>query len=149
MKKTILTMLLATLASLFALTSCQKNEEPADLIVGTWTLTSMNISANGVSMDIDPAQMGVEYEFIFKSDGSMQMNIYEGEDGETLYANYDILSNSEKMVLNIYSEGETTTTNVLQLDSSTLVLNFSEQEAEEAAMDITLTFTKGRVHPLN
>lgn len=150
MKKSIFTLIIAALASMFALTSCDKEQEPADLLVGHWMLSSINMTTNGMSMDLDPAQLGFWCEFSFSSDGGFTCNMYEDENGttgETLVGTYDLLASDQKSVLNLYMEGEVTALEVLHLDSDSLTLRSVTNEDGTNAVT-TLSFIRGRMHML-
>ena len=150
MKKSIFTLILAAFTSMFALTSCEKEQEPADLILGHWMLSSLNVSSEGVSMDLDPAQLGFWCEFSFSSDGGFHCNIYEDENGttgETLVGTYDLLASDQKSILNLYMEGEVTALTLLQLDSDLLTLRSVTNE-DGANVVTTLSFRRGRMHML-
>lgn len=150
MKKTIFALILAAFTSMFALTSCDKEQEPADLLVGHWMLSSINMTTNGMSMDLDPAQLGIWCEFRFSSDGDFTCNMYEDENGttgETLVGTYDLLASDQKSVLNLYMEGEVTALEVLHLDSDSLTLRSVTNEDGTNAVT-TLSFIRGRMHML-
>lgn len=150
MKKSIFTLILAAFTSMFALTSCEKEQEPADLILGHWMLSSLNVSSEGVSMDIDPAQLGFWCEFSFSSDGGFTCNMYEDENGttgETLVGTYDLLASDQKSVLNLYMEGEVTALTLLHLDSNSLMLTGVSSE-DGVDVETTLSFKRGRMHML-
>ena len=150
MKKSIFALILAAFTSMFALTSCDKEQEPADLLVGHWMLSSINMTTNGMSMDIDPAQLGIWCEFCFSSDGNFTCNMYEDENGttgETLVGTYDLLASDQKSVLNLYMEGEVTALTLLQLDSNSLMLTGVTSE-DGVDVETTLSFRRGRMHML-
>ena len=150
MKKSIFTLFVALCTSLFALTSCEGEPEPADLIVGHWMLSGVNMQTEGVSMDFSPSQLGMWCEFCFVSDGSFRANIYEdenGETGETLVGTYSLLSNDKESVLNITVEGELSSIKLVHLDNSSLILQNTMQE-DGVVAEVTLTFQRGRMHML-
>ena len=150
MKKSIFTLFVALCTSLFALTSCEGEPEPTDVIVGHWMLTTINMQSEGVSMDITPSQMGMWYEFSFVSDGSFQANIYEdenGETGESIRGTYSLLSNDQESVLNLYVDGEVLAFELIHIDNNSLSLRNATQE-DGAVVEMTLTFTRGRMHML-
>ena len=150
MKKSIFALIFAAFTSMFALTSCEKEQEPADLLVGHWMLSSINMTTNGMSMDIDPAQLGIWCEFSFSSDGNFTCDMYEDENGttgETLVGTYDLLASDQKSVLNLYMEGEVTALTLLQLDSNSLILTGVTSE-DGVDVETTLSFRRGRMHML-
>lgn len=141
MKRNLFTMMIATLASLFALTSCEK--EPADLLVGTWNLTTINLSSGGISLDMDPAEMGAQMQFTFTSDGTCYMAMAEDGYEETLTASYfvDVDSKTDVKTLKLTIEGETQSMTINTLESSTLVLVVTEEE-DGQLMTVTMNFTR-------
>lgn len=134
-------MMIATLVSLFTLTSCEK--EPADLLVGTWNLTTINISSGGMSIDMDPAEMGVQMQFTFTSDGTCYMAMAEDGYEETLTASYfvDVDSKTDVKTLKLTVDGETEAITIDTLDRSNLVLVVTEEE-DNQLMTVTMTFTR-------
>jgi hypothetical protein len=151
MKKSIFTLLLAACASIFILTSCDKEQEPADLLLGHWMLNNISMTTQGMTIDMDPAQLGMWCELSFSSDGICITNIYEdenGESGETLKGSYDVLVGEQKTVLNLYNDGEVSALEIVLLDDSSLTLK-NVVEDEGAVMESTLYFKRGRMHMLS
>lgn len=141
MKRNIFTMIMAAMASLFALTSCEK--EPTELIVGTWKVVSMSMSYEGTTMDMDPAEMGVDYTMTFKADGTMTIMV-SAEEGEPQTANgtYSVASNGDTMTLTMTAEGESNTSTIARLDDTTLVI---DQDIVEDGMTVSTRMTLTRM----
>lgn len=141
MKRNIFTMIMAAVVSLFALTSCEK--EPTELIVGTWKVVSMSINYEGVTMDMDPAEMGVDYTMTFKADGTITIMV-SAEEGEPQTANgtYSVASNGNTMTLTMTAEGESNTSTIARLDDTTLVI---DQDFVEDGMTVSSRMTLTRM----
>ena len=141
MKRNIFTMIMAAVVSLFALTSCEK--EPTELIVGTWKVVSMSINYEGVTMDMDPAEMGVDYTMTFKADGTITIMV-SAEEGEPQTANgtYSVASNGDTMTLTMTAEGESNTSTIARLDDTTLVI---DQDFVEDGMTVSSRMTLTRM----
>ena len=140
MKRNIFTMIMAAMVSLFALTSCEK--EPAELIVGTWKVTAMSMSYEGMTMDMDPAEMGVDYTMTFRADGTVTIILSAEGESETANGTYSVASNGDTMTLITTAEGESTTSTIAQLDDTTLVI---VQDIVEDGMTVSSRMTLTRV----
>ena len=138
MKRNIFTMIMAAMVSLFALTSCEK--EPAELIVGTWKVVSMSISYEGTTMDMDTAEMGVDYTMTFKADGTLTIMISAEGESQTSNGTYSVASNGDTKTLTMTAEGESATSTIARLDDTTLVIDqVFMQDDKVASTRMTLT----------
>lgn len=68
MKGRIITLLSALLVAMFSLTSCEK--EPQELLVGNWELTKVEMTAEGITLEIDPVEAGLAMTLSFAADGT-------------------------------------------------------------------------------
>lgn len=140
MKRNIFTMIMAAMVSLFALTSCEK--EPTELIVGTWKVVSMSMSYEGTTMDMDPAEMGVDYTMTFKADGTMTIMVSaEEREPQTANGTYSVASNGDTMTLTMTAEGESATSTIARLDDTTLVID-QEFMQNDIAVSSRMTLTR-------
>lgn len=130
-------MAIAAIVSLFTLTSCEK--EPAELIVGKWVVTSMNINVGGISMDVDPSEMGMNITYTFNADGSATMS--EGDAGEEISCNYQVLTSGDKQILSITIEGDSTNFDIQTLDEERLVL-YKEETEDGQTIKMTTTLKR-------
>jgi hypothetical protein len=137
MKKSIISMAVAAIVSLFALTSCEK--EPEDLIVGKWTMTTINITYGGISMDFDPSEVDMAATFTFKADGTG--SLLDSENTEAMPFTYRMLVEGDKQLLSFTLDGETILFDVLTLSDESLVLSQEENEDGES-IKTTMTFTR-------
>lgn len=140
MKKTIFTIFVAAITSLFAFTSCQK--EPTDLIVGKWALETLSITSEGITTTVGSEIMGGDFFFTFAASGTFTMTVApaDGEASESVTGSYNV-AGEENLTLYLTTEGETVAANVSTLNEDTLVMSFSEMEDGEE-MAITITFKR-------
>lgn len=141
MKKSIFGLILAAFVSLFALSSCEP--EPADMIVGTWKLTAMNISANGISMDIDPKVAGIDYTYSFGNNGTATLVISNSQaSSEISTVTYTVTESEGKSTITFTTtDGEVSTVEMIHLDATRLVLKVHEFDGDTNAV-VTLTFAR-------
>ena len=141
MKKSIFGLILAAFVSLFALSSCEP--EPADMLVGTWKLTAMNISANGISMDIDPKVAGIDYTYSFGNNGTATLVISNGQaSSEISTVTYTVTESEGKSIITFTTtDGEVSTVEMIHLDATRLVLKVHEFDGDTNAV-VTLTFAR-------
>ncbi|MBR3682367.1 MAG: lipocalin family protein [Tidjanibacter sp.] len=136
MKRNIFTMMVAALVSLFALTSCEKDPDPAELIVGKWTVTSVSFTVDGVTKEQDPAESGVGATYTFKADGTGETTEEIGDEKKSYTFTYSVFTSGDKQILGITLEGDTANFEIQTLDENTLVFF---REAVESGHTITLT----------
>ncbi|MBP3383357.1 MAG: lipocalin family protein [Tidjanibacter sp.] len=134
MKRNIFTMMVAALVSLFALTSCEK--DPAELIVGKWTVTSVSFTVDGVTQEKNPIEEGVGATYTFKADGTGETTEEIGDEKMSYTFTYSVFTSGDKQILGITLEGDTVNFEIQTLDENTLVFF---REAVESGHTITLT----------
>ena len=141
MKKSIFGLILAAFVSLFALSSCEP--EPADMLVGTWKLTAMNITANGMSMDIDPKVAGIDYTYSFGNNGTATLVISNSQaSSEISTVTYTVTESEGKSIITFTAtDGEVSTVEMIHLDATRLVLKVHEFDGDTNAV-VTLTFAR-------
>lgn len=134
MKKSIFTIIIAACASLFALTSCQK--EPADLLVGSWEMTAVKLTSEGMTVEIDPVElMGGIPTFTFSADGIFAVSVEEEGEVYSESYNYSVVDGDPAQLM-LTVEGESMTMTIKQLDNTTLILSSNE---DGVSMDMTFT----------
>lgn len=139
MKRNFFTMMVAAIVSLFALTSCEK--KPTELIVGKWTVTSMNISHDGFSIDINPSEVGSNVTYTFRADGTGYNASVDAKVVEESAFTYMMLTNGDKQILSITVEGATENYEILTLDDNNLVM-FSEYTEDGQTLKIKMTLIR-------
>ena len=135
-------MILALCASLFALSSCES--EPVDMLLGTWKLTAMNISANGISMDIDPSVAGIDYTYSFGNNGTATLVISNGQaSSEISTVTYTVTESEGESIITFSSTDgdDVSTAKVVRLDATQLVLKVNEFDGDGNAV-VTLSFRR-------
>lgn len=132
-------MMVAAIVSLFALTSCGK--EPAELIVGKWTMTAMSVSYGSISIDINPSEMDMDVTYTFNADGTGYNTLVEAEVSEESTFTYMVLTSGDKQILSITVDGETMNYDILTLDDNTLVI-YSELTEEGETLKTKMTLTR-------
>lgn len=139
MKRNIFTMTVAALVSLFVLTSCEK--EPAELIVGKWTVTAVSLSYGGISMDIDPSEAGMDASYTFNADGTGYAYETDADWSTEATFTYMVLTSGDKQILSMTIEGETANFDILTLDDNNLVL-YREENQDGQTVSMKMTFTR-------
>ena len=132
-------MMVAAIVSLFALTSCVK--EPAELIVGKWTVTTMSVSYGSISIDINPSEVGMDLSYTFNADGTGYNTQIDAEVNEKTAFTYMVLTNGDKQILSITVDGETENYEILTLDENNLVM-YSEHTEDGQTLKTKITFTR-------
>lgn len=147
MKRNIFMLMLATLVSLLALTSCEKEPpqpKPEELIVGKWLVTTMKVNYNGTTMEFSPADRGIEQTYIFNADGTGLTTATVLEDKSNTmdeHFNYEVLTNGDKLMLRIIIEEQTLDVDILTLNNTTLVF-YQEVVEDGLTGNSTTTLTR-------
>ena len=119
------------LAALFV-TSCNKEKEISP-IVGTWEISSAEITYQGETLSIDAADAGIEAEVIFNEDGTGTAKLPDStETFKYTYAN-DIIK--------ITVDGETENVNI-SIKGNTLVIMIDDYMMEGMKCSAKLYFVK-------
>lgn len=147
MKRNIFMLMLATLVSLLALTSCEKEPpqpKPEELIVGKWLVTAMKVNYNGTIMEFSPADRGVEQTYTFNADGTGFTTATLLEDKSNTvdeHFNYEVLTNGDELILKIIIEEQSLDIDILTLNNTTLVF-YQEIVEDGLTGNSTTTFTR-------
>lgn len=147
MKRNIFMLMLATLVSLLALTSCEKEPpqpKPEELIVGKWLVTAMKVNYNGTIMEFSPADRGVEQTYTFNADGTgfTTATLLEDESNTVdEHFKYEVLTNGDKLILKIIIEEQSLDIDILTLNNTTLVF-YQEIVEDGLTGNSTTTFTR-------
>jgi hypothetical protein len=113
------------------------------MLVGTWKLTAMNISANGMSMDIDPKVAGIDYTYSFGNNGTATLVISNSQaSSEISTVTYTVTESEGKSIITFTTtDGEVSTVEMIHLDATRLVLKVHEFDGDTNAV-VTLTFAR-------
>ena len=133
MKKFIIA--LAAIFAVFGFTSCEK--EPSKAIVGTWKATTVEMSIQGIKMEMDMAEMGGEMEFTFEKDGTgYARENFEGE-SVTSDMTYSIAGNMLTMTI----EGDTESI-PFTIDGNHMTWTMDGEFIGEEGMNVIIHFEK-------
>ena len=140
MKKSFKTLVAVVCAALtFGLTSCSKDAE--DLIIGSWELVSMDMSATYMgetyNETITPDE-GESTTFTFKKDGTMQIIDVTAEGTETTDGTYTV---KDDQITLTSSEGEVESYTITKIDKKEMVWNMS-QSTEQYSASMTVNLKK-------
>ncbi len=144
MKKSFKTLVAVVCAALtFGLTSCSKDAE--DLIIGSWELVSMDMSATYMgethNETITPDE-GESTTFTFKKDGTMQMTDVSADGTETENGTYTV---KDDQITITSSRGETETYTITSIDKKAMVWNETksdDSDGEPYTYSLTINFKK-------
>jgi hypothetical protein len=104
---------LAAVIAAFGFTSCEKEAEKIDPIVGTWKATKMEMTMGGMTQEMELSKMGGEIAFTFEKDGKgkVEANLI----GETIseVKTYNISGD----LLSITFEDETVPSHSISMES--------------------------------
>ena len=134
-KKSSLMIFIILFLSIIFITNCSDDDEK-DTLIGTWVLTSMKMSASGITVTVDPAEMGLSQTLTIYDDNTFRMVMTE--DGETSTSTGEWSSSGGKLY--ITEEGETEVVDY-SLKGDKLEITFEETE-EGQTITITQIFTR-------
>jgi hypothetical protein len=127
----ILTVLMAVLG----LTSCEK--EPSKAIIGSWEATTVEMTMEGIKMEMDITEFGTAMEITFNDNGTG--TIIETLEGDSV--NMDFTYSMEGNTLTIEAEGEVAEIPVT-IEKKNMTMTISGEMMEEPGMNITIHFVK-------
>ena len=133
MRKLIIT--LAAIAAVIGLASCEK--EASKAIVGTWEATTVEMTMEGMKMEMDITEFGTAMEITFNDNGTG--TIIETLEGDSV--NMDFTYSMEGNTLTIEAEGDVAEIPVT-IEKKNMTMTISGEMMEEPGMDITIHFVK-------
>lgn len=122
--KRLLSIIAIAFLSIVTMTSCEKS--PEELLVGNWELTQMKMTAQGMTIDINPAEAGIALSMTFKADGSYQVTssaegVADTETGSFVY-------NQTSQTIIFTNEEESYSLTVGSLNEEELVITQTEED---------------------
>lgn len=117
------------------ITNCT-DDDKEETLIGTWVLTSMKISSMGITITVDPAEIGLSMTLTVSDDNSYTMVMTES--GETTTSNGEWATSGNKLF--ITEEGETEEF-VYSLKGDKLEITYEEVE-EGQTVTTTQVFTR-------
>jgi hypothetical protein len=133
-KSNLMIFMFVFLVSIFV-TNCS-DDEKEDTLIGTWVLTSVKSVVGGITITIDPAEIGLSWRLTVRDDESYTMIMTEA--GETTTSNGEWATSGDKIF--ITEEGET-----MEFDYSLKgdKLELSHEETEDGTtITVTYVFTR-------
>ena len=126
---------LTAIAVVLGFTSCEK--QAAKAIVGTWEATSIEISAQGMNIEMDIAEYGVGMTFTFRDNGSGTLT--ESAEGESISFDFNYSVEGDTLIME--AEGDVAEIPVtIEKKNMTMVMN--GDLLEEPGMELTIHFVK-------
>ena len=133
MRKLIIT--LAAIAAVIGLASCEK--DPSKAIIGTWEATTVEMTIEGMKMEMDITEFGTAMEITFNDNGTG--TIIETLEGDSV--NMDFTYSMEGNTLTIEAEGDVAEIPVT-IEKKNMTMTISGEMMEEPGMNITIHFVK-------
>lgn len=128
--------ILTALMAVLGLSSCEK--EPSKAIVGTWEVTKMELSANGVNTTIDMADANGVMKFTFNADGSGNVYFEAEGVGENTTFEYEVVENTLKLT----DDEEETYELPIIFEEDMLIIEVGEEVIGQANAKIKIYFKK-------
>lgn len=127
-KKSSLIVLAILLLSIVFISNCS-DDDKKETLIGTWVLTSMKMSASGITVTVDPAEIGLSQTLTVYDDNTYRMviteegetttsygewstsggKLYTTEEGETEVFDYSLKGDKLEIVYEETEEGQTVT----------------------------------------
>ena len=133
MKKLIIA--LAAIAAVIGLASCEK--EPSKAIIGTWEATTVEMTIEGMKMEMDIEEMGANLSFTFKKDGTGVASF--AVDGET--ENEDFTYTATDTMLTMDIDGDTESF-PYSIEGNNMTITLDGEFLEEPGMKVVIHFVK-------
>lgn len=133
-KYSLIIFIIVLLLSVFV-TNCTDDGKEGTLI-GTWVLTSMKVATLGITITVDPAEIGLSMTLTVRDDNSYTMVMTEN--GETTTSNGEWATSGNKLF--ITEEGETEEFEY-SLSGDKLEITYEEVE-EGQTVTTTQVFTR-------
>ena len=127
--------ILAAIVALVGLVSCEK--ELADAIVGTWEATSVEMTVEGVKLEIDVEDAGLEMSFTFNSNGTA--SVTEKADGESFTESFDYYVEDGMLYLTAEAETEGLP---IEIDGKHMTMIFDGEMLDEPGAKVKIHFIR-------
>lgn len=133
MKKLIIA--LAAIAAVIGLASCEK--DPSKAIIGTWEATTVEMTIEGMKMEMDIAEMGTNVSFTFRKDGTGVASFTEEGVSEDIELTYS----ATETMLTVTIQGDTESF-PYSVDGTDMTITLDGEILEEPGMKVVLHFVK-------
>lgn len=127
--------ILAAAVALMGLVSCEK--ELSDAIVGTWEATTVEMTIEGLKMEIDVEEAGMEMSFTFKSNG--KASVTERSEGESFTESFEYYVEDDML----YLVGEGGTEGLpIEIDGKNMTMIFDGDMLDSPGSRVKIHFRK-------
>ena len=133
MRKLIIT--LAAIAAVIGLASCEK--DPSKAIIGTWEATTVEMTIEGMKMEMDIAEMGTNLSFTFRKDGTGVVSFAEEGVSEDIELTYS----ATETMLTVTIQGDTESF-PYSIDGTDMTITLDGEILEEPGMKVVIHFVK-------
>lgn len=127
--------IISAIMAVLGLTSCEK--EPSKAIVGTWEAVSVEMSIEGITMEVDLTQLDVSMTFLFKADGTGSST--ESTAGESFTVDFEYSVSDS--VLSLTMEGETADIPIT-IDGNNMSMIMDGEILDEPGTSVKINFVK-------
>lgn len=127
--------IISAILAVLGLTSCEK--ETSKAIVGTWEAVSVEMSIEGIKMEVDLTQLDVSMTFLFKADGTGSST----ESTAGVSSSVDFEYSVSGSVLSITMEGETADIPIT-IDGKNMSMTMDGEILDEPGTSVKINFVK-------
>lgn len=127
--------IISAILAVLGLTSCEK--ETSKAIVGTWEAVSVEMSIEGIKMEVDLTQLDVSMTFLFKADGTG----FYTESTAGVSSSVDFEYSVSGSVLSITMEGETADIPIT-IDGKNMSMTMDGEILDEPGTSVKINFVK-------
>lgn len=127
--------IISAILAVLGLTSCNKEESKA--IVGTWEATTIEMTIEGIKMEVDITEVGAGMSFLFKADGTG--SVTEAVDGSAMTMNFEYTLSDGMLTLTIEGDSESIP---VTIDGNRMSMIMDGDILEEPDMTVKIHFVK-------
>lgn len=127
--------IISAILAVLGLASCNKEESKA--IVGTWEATTIEMTIEGIKMEVDITEVGAGMSFLFKADGTG--SVTEAVDGSAMTMNFEYTLSDGMLTLTIEGDSESIP---VTIDGNRMSMIMDGDILEEPDMTVKIHFVK-------
>ena len=127
--------IISAIMAVLGLASCNKEESKA--IVGKWEATTIEMTIEGIKMEMDIAEMGTSVSFTFRKDGTGVASFTEEGVSEDIELTYS----ATETMLTVTIQGDTESF-PYSIDGTDMTITLDGEFLEEPGMKVILHFVK-------
>ena len=127
--------IISAIMAVLGLASCNKEESKA--IVGKWEATTIEMTIEGIKMEMDIAEMGAGMSFLFKADGTGSVS--EDVDGSAMTVDFEYSLSDGLLTLTIEGDSESIP---VTIDGNRMSMIMDGDILDEPDMTVKIHFVK-------